>query len=146
MGNIISGQVEQVFKKQMDFQAENMKMQMERQIEMQNQMRIRMQAASVARARDAFTFIGTFFGLVSFGLTGAALKKRSAAPITPLIPLSVIVAYWYDLAWGDKVPRVTAWAEEIMEHEQHLLKVPHGMPTFKDIDSEVKLRRNASKE
>lgn len=144
MGGVISSNMEKVAQKQMEFQQQAQKMQMDRQIEMQNQMRIRMQAVAVARARDMFTYTATMYGLLGIGLTGAAIRKRNGALIAPLIPLSVVFAYNYDLAWGNKMERIVGWAEEIIEHEPHLLGSPFGMPSADDVDRAIKARAMAS--
>lgn len=49
--------------------------------------------------------------------------------LTPLIPLSFVLAYVGDLGYGSKIHRIHAEAEMIMEHEKFLLDFPKGLPT-----------------
>ena len=63
MGLIFGKTMEAQFQKQQDFMIEMNRITLERQIQMQNQMRERMMAAQVARARELFVWLGSFYAI-----------------------------------------------------------------------------------
>ena len=67
MGGLISKSMSQQMDKQKEFMMENGRITMERQIEMQNQMRERMIATEIARARERFYWLGAFYGVFFLG-------------------------------------------------------------------------------
>ena len=68
MGNFVGKAMESNFQKQQDFMLEMNRITMERQIQMQNQMRERMAAAQVARAREMFAWLAAFYGVSSVAI------------------------------------------------------------------------------
>lgn len=56
------------FQKQQEFMLELNRITVERQIQMQNQMRERMQAAQVARAREMMLWLGSFYGIATVAM------------------------------------------------------------------------------
>uniref|UniRef100_A0A8C7Q0A2 Uncharacterized protein n=1 Tax=Oncorhynchus mykiss TaxID=8022 RepID=A0A8C7Q0A2_ONCMY len=88
---------------------------METQTLMQNHMRKR-------------EFLKYFFSLASLGLT----IGRGSWPSAPVIPLSFVLAYQMDMAYG------THEAESTMVSEQDRLDIPSGVPNFVSIE---KVRR-----
>lgn len=68
MGNIIGSGVEAAMKKQQDTMMETQRVMMERQIQMQNQMRERMMATQIARAREMFVWIGSFYSVAAVAM------------------------------------------------------------------------------
>ncbi|KAK9954843.1 hypothetical protein ABG768_014762 [Culter alburnus] len=144
MGFILSKSMEQNFQKQQEFMLLNSRLQMERQLVMQNQMRERQMAMQVAWSREFLKYFGSFFGLATLGLTVGAVKKRKAALLAPVIPLSFILAYQMDMAYGSLIHRVRAEAESIMVSESERLDVPHGMPTFESIEKSRRAKAHLS--
>lgn len=123
------------FEKNKKFMTELQSIQMERQIHMQDQMRLRMQAMQLARAREMFYWWATFYGL---GLIGAILvvrKTKRKAALFPFFPLTFIVGYQADLAYGSKMKRIRDEASFIMQFEPDLLEQPGGVPSASSIDS-----------
>ena len=55
--------------------------------------------------------------------------------LTPLIPMTFVLGYIGDLAYGSKLHRIHAEAEMIMEYEKALLDMPTGLPTVASIDA-----------
>lgn len=55
--------------------------------------------------------------------------------LSPLIPMTFVLAYLGDLGYGSKIHRIHAEAEMIMEHEKFLLDFPKGLPTVAEIDA-----------
>uniref|UniRef100_A0A672KPD3 Plasminogen receptor, C-terminal lysine transmembrane protein n=1 Tax=Sinocyclocheilus grahami TaxID=75366 RepID=A0A672KPD3_SINGR len=106
-------------------------LQLERQLLMQNQMRERQMAMQVAWSREFLKYFGSFFGLATLGLT---IGKRKAALLAPVVPLSFVLAYQVDAAYGSLMHRMREEAESIMVSESERLALPQGMPTFESIE------------
>lgn len=51
-----------------------------------------------------------------------------------MVPLTFIMAYQADLAYGNKLHRILIEAEHIMQFEQDLLALPLGVPSAASID------------
>ncbi|XP_029861207.1 plasminogen receptor (KT) isoform X2 [Aquila chrysaetos chrysaetos] len=79
---------------------------LERQLLMQNQMRERQTAMQIAWTREFLKYFGTFFGLAAVGLTAGAIKKKNPGVLLPIVPLSFIFAYQYDMGYGTLLQRI----------------------------------------
>ncbi|NWI18738.1 PLRKT protein, partial [Crypturellus soui] len=79
---------------------------LERQLVMQNQMRERQAAMQIAWTREFLKYFGAFFGLATVGLTAGAIKKKNPAVLLPVVPLSFIFAYQYDMGYGTMLQRM----------------------------------------
>ncbi|KFV01184.1 Plasminogen receptor (KT), partial [Pterocles gutturalis] len=79
---------------------------LERQLLMQNQMRERQTAMQIAWTREFLKYFGTFFGLAAIGLTAGAIKKKNLGVLLPIVPLSFILAYQYDMGYGTLLERI----------------------------------------
>ncbi|TSY69821.1 Plasminogen receptor (KT) [Bagarius yarrelli] len=134
MGILASKVMDQNLKKQQEFMLHNARIQMERQILMQNEMRERQMAMQIAWSREFLKYFGGFFGLTAVGLTAGAMKKRKPGLFAPLVPLSFILAYQVDMAYGSFIHRMREEAESIMVAEADRLNLPHGPPTFESIE------------
>lgn len=115
-----------------------------RQLEMQQVMRERMVATQIAMARDMLRFYGVVYGFALVGLSAGAVVKRNPAMLAPLVPLSAVLAYQYDLAYHTKMDRVVAEAEAILLNERHLLALPGGALTVASVDASIAARVNAA--
>lgn len=140
MGFLLSKSMDANLKKQQEFMLHNARMQMERQILMQNQMRERQMAMQVAWSREFLKYFGTFYAVATFGLTVGALKRKKPALFAPVIPLSFILAYQMDSAYGTLIYRMRGEAESIMASEHDRLDLPHGTPTFDSIEKARRAR------
>ncbi|XP_028403596.1 plasminogen receptor (KT)-like [Dendronephthya gigantea] len=107
---------------------------MERQILVQNEMRQRGMATQIAFTRDMFYWWGSFYAVVTAGAILGFMKTKKPSILVPILPLSFIVSYQADLAYGNKITRVQAEAENILINEGSLLKLPTGLPTIEHID------------
>ncbi|KAG7473902.1 hypothetical protein MATL_G00100770 [Megalops atlanticus] len=134
MGFLMSKSMDQNFKKQQEFMLLNSRLQLERQIILQNQMRERQMAMQIAWSREFLNYYGAFFSLATLGLTVGAVRKRRPGFFTPVIPLSFILAYQVDMAYGTLMHRIRGQAEDIMVAEHDRLNPPHGTPTFESIE------------
>uniref|UniRef100_A0A671PP58 Uncharacterized protein n=1 Tax=Sinocyclocheilus anshuiensis TaxID=1608454 RepID=A0A671PP58_9TELE len=63
-----------------------------------------------------------------------AVRKRKAALLAPVVPLSFVLAYQVDAAYGSLMHRMREEAESIMVSESERLALPQGMPTFESIE------------
>lgn len=134
MGNIFGSSMEANRRKQQEFMIEMNQVMLERQIQMQNQMRERMAAMQVAKAREMFTWFASFYGLATIGMLRGFRTAKNGAIIAPLLPLSFILAYQYDLAYGTKLARIKSEAENILMFETDLVESPAGLPTVSSLD------------
>ena len=50
--------------------------------------------------------------------------------VAPLLPLTFIVAYQADLAYGTKINRIKSEAENILMFERDMVESPMGLPTI----------------
>ncbi|NXU52652.1 PLRKT protein, partial [Turnix velox] len=142
MGFVFSKSMNDSLRAQQEFMAINSRLQMERQLLMQNQMRERQSAMQIAWTREFLKYFGTFFGLAALCLTAGALKKKNPGFLLPVIPLSFIFAYQYDMGYGTLIQRIKVEAENIMETESTLLELPKGSLTYEELE---KIRRSQSK-
>ena len=54
--------------------------------------------------------------------------------MAPILPLTFIVGYQADLAYGTKMNRIKAEAENILMFEKDLIEIPSGLPTVSSLD------------
>lgn len=62
------------------------------------------------------------------------MKSKKPQVIAPLLPLTFIVGYQGDLAYGSKMSRINAEAENILMFERDLVDIPTGLPTVSSLD------------
>ncbi|RUS79388.1 hypothetical protein EGW08_012848 [Elysia chlorotica] len=135
MGSFFSKTMDENLKKQQEFMLKTQQLAMERQMAMQNEVRERQMAMMIAKSRDFFWYWVTFDTLVSTGLLVGALKRKRYALLLPLIPLSFVTTYQWDLAYGPKIERIREMSERIIDEEHSLLDLPHGLPTFSSVEA-----------
>ncbi|XP_013789797.2 plasminogen receptor (KT)-like, partial [Limulus polyphemus] len=107
---------------------------MERQIHMQNIMREKMMAMQIARARELFYWFGSFYLISCAGMLLGFKKTRKPLTLVPFLPLTFIVGYQADMAYGTKLHRIKGEAENILQHESHLVSLPLGIPGLTAIE------------
>ncbi|XP_062455406.1 plasminogen receptor (KT) [Rhea pennata] len=142
MGFVFSKAMNENLKAQQEFMLMNSRLQLERQLLMQNQMRERQAAMQIAWTREFLKYFGTFFGLAAVGLTAGAIKKKNPGVLLPIVPLSFIFAYQYDMGYGTMLQRVKGEAENILEAQSTSLELPKGPLTYEGLE---KIRRAQSK-
>ncbi|XP_040054414.2 plasminogen receptor (KT) [Gasterosteus aculeatus] len=140
MGFLLSKSMDANFKKQQEFMLHTSRLQMERQLLMQNQMRERQMAMQVAWSREFLKYFGSFYAVTTVGLTLGALKRRNPSLLAPIIPLSFILAFQVDSAYGTLIHRMRGEAESVMTSEHDRLDLPHGTPTFESIEKARRAR------
>ncbi|XP_066998364.1 plasminogen receptor (KT) [Anabrus simplex] len=134
MGNVFTRSMEENMKKNQEFLTEMNKITLERQIQMQNQMRERLTAMQLARARELLYWFGSFYVLAALGMIAGFRRTRKPGVLIPLLPLTYIVGYQTDMAYGNKLHRIRVEAENIMQYEADVLELPCGLPTASTID------------
>ncbi|XP_011911902.1 PREDICTED: plasminogen receptor (KT) isoform X1 [Cercocebus atys] len=154
MGFIFSKSMNESMKNQREFMLMSARLQypvkilfsevnkLERQLIMQSEMRERQMAMQIAWSREFLKYFGTFFGFAAISLTAGAIKKKKPAFLVPIVPLSFILTYQYDLGYGTLLERMKGEAEDILETEKSKLQLPRGMITFESIE---KARKEQSK-
>ncbi|CAH2057063.1 unnamed protein product, partial [Iphiclides podalirius] len=134
MGGFISINLEENYKRNERFLQSLNEIAMERQIQLQYQLQERYKALEIARNRDIFLWLSAFNVTAAAGLlTGFRRTKRSYLLI-PLVPLTFVNLYYWDLGYGNKVHRIRMEAEHIMSHEADALELPCGLPTPSSVD------------
>lgn len=133
MGSVIGRAMDENMKKQQDFMLKTQQLTMERQIQMQNQMREKAMAMQLARGRELLNWYASFYALALFGCL-AGMRKKGPALIAPMVPLTFILGYQYDLCYYTKMSRIRAEADRIIDTEFSLLELPHGLPNFDTIE------------
>eukprot|EP00918_Siedleckia_nematoides_P030461 GHVU01065996.1.p1 GENE.GHVU01065996.1~~GHVU01065996.1.p1 ORF type:complete len:137 (-),score=14.17 GHVU01065996.1:2062-2472(-) len=127
--------MEETMKKNQDTMKANQQLMFQRQLQLQNFMRERQMAMQLARARDMFNWCGSFYVLALLGLARGFKKTKNPGFLGPLLPLTFIIGYQADLAYGGKMKRMRAEAEKILENEGYLLLMPgSGLPTIQELD------------
>uniref|UniRef100_A0A2A4IZV3 Plasminogen receptor (KT) n=1 Tax=Heliothis virescens TaxID=7102 RepID=A0A2A4IZV3_HELVI len=131
MGNYFSSNLEDKMRKNQEaLHAINM----ERQIQLQYQMQERQMAMQIARSRDTCLWFTTFYVTAAAGLFTGFRRTKRPYLLVPMIPLTFVTLYYWDLAYGNKVHRIRMEAEHIMTHEADYLEWPCGLPTPSSID------------
>lgn len=54
--------------------------------------------------------------------------------LVPLLPLTFLVGYQADLAYGTKLNRIKSEAENILMFERDLIEIPTGLPSLSSLD------------
>eukprot|EP00914_Ancora_sagittata_P019207 GHVO01038320.1.p1 GENE.GHVO01038320.1~~GHVO01038320.1.p1 ORF type:complete len:140 (-),score=24.83 GHVO01038320.1:66-485(-) len=134
MGSIVGKAMDENMKKQQEFMLQTQQMQMERQMQMQNYMRELQMSMQLARARDLFHWFGSFYTLAVAGSVAGFMKQKSPKIIAPLVPLTFIFAYQYDLAYGSKMDRMRNEAKVILEEQTSMLDLPKPLPSLGLLD------------
>jgi len=132
--------MEDGMRKNQEFMLATQKMQMERQMMMQQMMQQKMMSMQLARSRELFTWTASFAGTVSLACIAGFLKKKNPAILLPIVPLGFTIGYQYDAAYGDKMIRIRADAEHLLQEQENLVAFPNGMLNFKQVE-EFRLKR-----
>lgn len=112
MGSIVSAQGELMAKNQ-EKMVQNQKEMMLKQRQMQL-------AQQFAMGKDRFMYYQVFYYLCCFGLFAKALKEKNPTSLFPLVPLSFVFAYQYDMYYLNKMERVRKEAERLIREEPDL--------------------------
>lgn len=125
MGNSVSSAMS-------DAQAQAMK----RQIVMNREIQEKQMAMMLAWKRDMFHYFAAFY-FSGLPLAVFAASKGKHMAIVPFLPLSFVLAYQFDGAYGGKMNRVRVDAEELLRTQPHLFALPGGFPTFQELNEKA---------
>ncbi|GAM19608.1 hypothetical protein SAMD00019534_027830 [Acytostelium subglobosum LB1] len=114
MGNI-SSIPDRMAANQKEMQAEMQSKQLANQLKLQDRMMKKQIALQVAITKERTYWFAGVCALGYLGLIAAKLRGKPVpeAAIPPLVGLTTVTAYQYDMAFGDKMNRVKKMAEEI---------------------------------
>lgn len=134
MGMLLGKTMDEQSQKQQDFMQEVQRVMLERNIQMQNEMRERLMAQQIARSREMFSWLASFYIIATVGMIRGFRSTRKPVTIAPLLPLTFIVGYQADMAYGNKINRIKSEAENILMYERDLIESPLGLPTIGTLD------------
>ncbi|XP_012918830.1 plasminogen receptor (KT) isoform X1 [Mustela putorius furo] len=130
MGFIFSKSMSENMKNQQEFMLMNARLQLERQLMMQNEMRERQMALQIAWSREFLKYFGTFFGIAAISLTAGAIRRKKPAFLFPIIPLSFVFTYQYDLGYGTLLQRMKEVLPSSIIHTKTLNTMVEHIPNF----------------
>lgn len=73
---------------------------------MHYQIKEREQATQIARDRELFYWLSGFYITSLFGCVSFYQRTRRPVTLLPMVPLSFVMAYYADLAYGSKIHRI----------------------------------------
>jgi len=99
-------------------QEANMKKQQERMKRMQI-------ATQVAIGREQFWWFAGFHSFLTLGLTGALIKKKPVHPaaVVPYLAFTLITAYQWDFAYGDKLERINNIYSDLQKEDHWYIPI-----------------------
>uniref|UniRef100_A0A8C4RDK7 Plasminogen receptor, C-terminal lysine transmembrane protein n=1 Tax=Eptatretus burgeri TaxID=7764 RepID=A0A8C4RDK7_EPTBU len=71
-----------------------------------------------------------------------SIRRKQPRLLVPVIPLTFVLAYQYDFAYGHFIQRARHEAENILDSNVELVAMPGGVPGFDELE---KARRAQSK-
>jgi hypothetical protein len=96
----------------------NMKKNMEAQMQFQKELILKQRqvqmATQIALGRERLWYYQYFVILATIGLTGAAIHKRDARVLFPLVPLTFAYAFQYDMFYGNMLERAQVVADQLI--------------------------------
>ena len=79
---------------------------MERWIQMNYQIKEREKALELATKRELFYWMAGFYSTAIYGCVSYYRNIRQKAALLPLVPLTFVMGYYADLAYGNKTHRI----------------------------------------
>lgn len=79
---------------------------MERWIQMHYQIKERELAIELSRTRELFYWLGSFYAVSLIGIVSRFQATKRAGILAPVVPMSFVIAYYADLAYGSKTHRI----------------------------------------
>lgn len=123
---------------------------------MQKEMRERMMATQLAGARDFTNYFGVGYSIALPALLAGAARTGNPGLVVPLVPLTLVFLYNLDFAYGlpfeipflgsreHKVARLARLADEILEKEPSLLRLPGAPLTVAALDARIEASKRAA--
>jgi hypothetical protein len=116
MGALLGHPMEKV-KENMEANSEKM---LHNQKELMLKQRQLMMAHQFAIGKDRFMFFQVLYGFAVIGLPLRAIKTKNPGILAPLVPLSIVFAYQWDMFYGNKMARVKLDAENMIREQPEL--------------------------
>lgn len=91
---------------------------------MQKAIAARQMAATRARAKDMLYFYGAFATLAFPVLIGRARASGNPLFLAPVVIITFVSAYQADMAFGNKLERIRADAEQMLHDSPDLFNLP----------------------
>ena len=63
-------------------------------------------ALQIARTRELLNWFGTFYTMAAAGMLTGFQRSRKPGVLVPLLPLTFILGYQIDMAYGNKLKRI----------------------------------------
>ncbi|XP_075156448.1 plasminogen receptor (KT) isoform X2 [Haematobia irritans] len=104
---------------------------MERWIQMHYQIKEREEAITIAHNRELFYWLSGFYITSLFGCFSFYQRSRRPASLLPMVPLSFVMGYYADLAYGSKIHRIKDLSITKIVTDLGLLRPLLGIPPSK---------------
>ena len=89
--------------------ADGMKKNMEAQMAFQKELILKqrqmMMATQIAMGRERFWYYSNFVHILAFALVSGAIAKKNPMLLAPLLPISFLYAFQYDMCYGTMMER-----------------------------------------
>ena len=121
MGGLVSSSIENKMSNSMEKNLENSLL---KQRALQLKLREIQLATQFAIGKDRFYFFSVFYFVAFLGLNTIALKTKKPQVIVPLVPLSFIWAYQFDMYYLNKMKRIQKEASRLLKDEPELFYIP----------------------
>lgn len=66
-------------------------------------------ALQIARSREMLNWFGSFYALATVAMVAGYRRSRTPGVLVPLLPLTFVLGYQTDLAYGNKLHRIKGW-------------------------------------
>lgn len=134
MGSIVGKAMDENMEKQQAFMLETQHAMFERQQQQMNYMREKQMSMMLANSRELLNWTGSFYVLALVGMLAGFRHSRNRAALAPILPLTFIIGYQADMAYGTKLERIKDEADRIVKEELSRLSLPGGLPTVEQVD------------
>ncbi|KAF2072566.1 hypothetical protein CYY_006115 [Polysphondylium violaceum] len=139
MGNIATRATDNMIEKQKALQTEMVSLQLKNQIQMQDRMMKKQIALNMALTKERTYWFGGVTGVLYLGLLGSIVRgKRDISKLVaaPTVLITLVTAYQWDLAFGNKINRVKKMADEIENNPDYWIS-PIPEPIYPANDTSV---------
>ncbi|NWZ64834.1 PLRKT protein, partial [Acrocephalus arundinaceus] len=99
-----------------------------------NLIRERQTSMQIVWTQEFLKYFRTFFGLAAVVLTTGAIKRKNPAVLLPILPLSFVFSYHYDMGYGTLLQRIKGEAKNILDTQNTLLELPKGPLILEDLE------------
>jgi hypothetical protein len=123
---------------------QTMQQMIDNQKNLQLKLRETQMAVQIGLMRDNFLWYSSFYALVAPICAIVGYARKNPAVFFPVLPLTFLLGFQYDLAYGYKALRVRREAEFILENERDLLLLPSNTAVVKSYEEYQKIFEKSS--